>query len=573
MKCLSPQIVKDYDAKVKRFREGESELETLMYIPYQNKANMPSLYDVLNMYVLIRYITFKGKIDRNQWYKDFFKGDDEFKKFIIDSIEKKKNDTFKDINVDLVKGSIYKIKKYFLENDKIKDIRGGSYIIDYLNINRTKEIIKENFIEECVVYAGGGNVILLLPEGEGERICKILEEEYTKVTLTCMNAFEYIRTNLNEFFYNFNAVSRELNDKLEERKKLKIYPINPTNELKVINEYKLEFKRKADPKKECKLCNVRDAHYVIASSEGNINVCSSCHRKTTIGREVKGIFKSQFEEMYKVKLPNVQNLSDIKDNRGYVAVIYGDGNNMGNVVMNIKNPFELMYFSRRLDEITRESVYQAIYEVLGENAKFEVIALGGDDVFIIVPAERSLEISNKIIKNFDSAFNGEITMSIGVCISKYNTPIKNMFNIAQDMLKSAKKITRKSNHNTGSIDVVVLESNDTIDFNLSENDRLFPIFQDDFESVISVIKQMKKDKDIDRSQLYKLRNAANTLDNIEFELFYLYQQERHSKKYTEYVSKIYNKTNGVFTGLLNKNGQKISPWNDIVTLYDYIGGE
>lgn len=573
MNCLRPQVVKDYDEKVKKFKDGQLKLEDLKDVPFQNKENMPSLHDVLNMYVLIRYIKSKENFDRKRYYKDFFSSDDEVKKFIIDAVKNNKNDSFKDIKVDLVKGSIYKIKKYFLENDKIKDIRGGSFIIDYLNVERTKEIIGANFIEECVVYAGGGNVILLLPEGEGQKICQTLEEEYTRVSLTCMNAFEYITVSLNDFFFNFNSISRQLNDKLEERKKLKLYPINPTDDLKFIKEYKLDFKRKADDKKECNLCNVRDAHYVIATNEGDINVCSSCHRKTTVGREVKGIFIKEFEEKFGLNLPNIQTLEDIKDERGYVAVIYGDGNNMGNVVMNIKTPFEMMYFSRKLDEITKNSVYKAIKDVLGKDARFEVIALGGDDVFIIVPAERSLEISNEIIKNFDSTFNGEITMSIGVCIAKYNTPIKNMFDIAQSMLKSAKKITRNSNRKTGSIDLVVLESNDILDFNLSERKGLFPIFQSEFENVVSVIKEMKKDKGIDRSQLYKLRNAANTLEDIEFELFYLYQQNRHSKKYTEYVSRIFEGNNCVFSGLLNKNGEKISPWNDIVNLYDYIGGE
>jgi len=75
---------------------------------------------------------------------------------------------------------------------------------------------------------------------------------------------------------------------------------------------------------------------------------------------------------------------------------------------------------------------------------FEAIALGGDDIFIIVPGNRSLEITNKIIEKFDGAFENKMTMSAGICIAKSSTPIRTLFEIAQYMLKSAKRYSRKT---------------------------------------------------------------------------------------------------------------------------------
>jgi len=68
-----------------------------------------------------------------------------------------------------------------------------------------------------------------------------------------------------------------------------------------------------------------------------------------------------------------------------------------------------------LDRITKRCVYQSINEVMGNDAMFEAIALGGDDIFIIVPGNRSLEITNKIIEKFDGAFENKMTMSAGNC--------------------------------------------------------------------------------------------------------------------------------------------------------------
>lgn len=575
MNFLCPRKVNNYDAIIQSFKKqleaDKIDLSILKDIPYKNQEGMPAASDLINMYIAVRYLVEGKKTDKKVACRDFLEKDDEFKSFVISAAQSKATDKFKDIEIDVVKGSIYKIKKYFLENSKIKDIRGGSYIIDYLNVDKTKEILREKEIEECIVYAGGGNVILILPKGHGQELSRIFEEEYTKTALTCMNAFESLTVSLNEFFLNFKEVSRKINDKLEERKKLKVYPINPISDLEKIDDIKITYEKIAPHNKECSLCNTRDAHYTTKTSEGDICVCSSCLRKTTVGARVKGIFINEFENKYKVQLEDIKTLKDIKDDRGYVAVIYGDGNNMGNVVMNIKTPFEMMYFSRKLDEITRNSVYDAIYDVLGKQSKFEVIALGGDDVFIIVPADRSLEISNKIIKNFDSAFNGEITMSVGICISKHNTPIRNMFEISQGKLKSAKKITRNSNVKCGSVDLIVLESNDIISPK-TKNTKLFPMLQNEFDRVINVVKNMKNDKDIKRSQLYKLRYAANTLEDIEFEMYYLYQEARLTKKYTEFLREIF-KNQGTFGGLITKEKEKISPWNDIVNLLDYIGGE
>jgi len=84
---------------------------------------------------------------------------------------------------------------------------------------------------------------------------------------------------------------------------------------------------------------------------------------------------------------------------GHIAVIYADGNNMGNVVKNIETPFQHMYFSRALDRITKRCVYQSINEVMGNDAMFEAIALGGDDIFIIVRATEVWKSQTKLLKS------------------------------------------------------------------------------------------------------------------------------------------------------------------------------
>lgn len=555
---------------------------------FQTKDNLlPSIKDVASFYVLIDYLLTddKSKFDRNNSYKSFINGEKEFINNILYSISQGKHvELYGEIKVDFIKGSLYKIKKYFLENNKIKDIRGASAILDYLNTEATLQFLDKNYIRECAIYCGGGNVLIIAPKGEGRKICEKLEMKYTKNALTAKNAFECITCTIDDIAVKYNEIQGQLNQKLDERKKLKLYDINPDSEIKEIEikGEKFVFKkdRYAESGQVCQLCGVRDAKYKTYSPDGEIDVCPSCLRKTTVGQN-KAIFYDEFEKSQKIKMikrNEINSLNDIGDSRGYIALIYADGNNLGNVIKNIKTPFQHMYFSRKLENTTKSCVYSSIYETNPKEPVFEAISLGGDDLLIAVPADISLNIANKIIDRFDRAFDHNITLSAGVCIAKSTTPIQNMLSICQHSLKNAKKYQRKSEENMGTLDVVVIEGNSYIDLE-SKDTTLFPMNNKKLEKVIDIINNMKEDskkanKKISKNQLYKLRYAAKNMSPNEFQLFYLYQIAKlNSKKYTEYVSKIFDSDSSTFTGLVRVNDKLVSPWNDIVLLWDYSGGE
>lgn len=498
---------------------------------------VPTEYDAEKMYYIISKLK-NNALDIHEIgesFKDY--NSDEVKDFLRE-IYLRSSRSYKekfgwahDIKIDVVKGSIYKIKKYFLENNNLKTIRGGSVLIDYLNNDVVKEVLLElRYSEKNIIYCGGGNIFIVVPGGEGQEVCKSLEEKFRDISLTAMNAFESITVSLHEFAFDFKKISGKLNEKLEERKKLKLYKINPDNVLGIVNikgqninfsKYK-EVEELKNTGVVCKLCDIRDAKYLIDESEGSVAVCPSCLRKHLAGKE-KSMFNEEFKEHTSVGLKqnNIKSIDDISED---IAVIYGDGNNMGKVVMEIQNVFEMMYFSRKTDEITKRSVYEAINETMGETAKFEVIALGGDDIFIIVPAKDSFNITTKIIDKFDKGFNHKITMSVGVVISKSNTPIASLFSIAQQKLKSAKTLIKKDkNIEEGSIDIVEILGNMHINFG---DKGLFPVTNSKFKKIL---KELSENNSAN-SQLHKISYAQKTMIEEEFNLFYYYQESKKKKK-------------------------------------------
>lgn len=548
--------------------------ETGRYV--QTKA---SFYDVARLYVALEYIISRNKnekFERLTAYQAFFDSNNstELHSLLNRYLKGEKSVEFQNLEIELVKGSIYKIKKYFLENDKIKDIRGGSVIIDYLNTHVTDEVVQDYLIDECKIYSGGGNVFLLTPTGIGEELCRTLEQRYSDIALTVQNAYETYPTNIKEFLFNFNQVSQKLTMRLEERKKAKIYSINPDShikEIKIKNEI-ITFPKHIQSQTGgvCELCQVRDGKYILNNIDKKLLACPSCARKNKTGRD-KSRFYNEYQKVTGRRIiRDIKSIEDLKDKNNSIAVIYGDGNNMGNVVKNIKTPFQMSYFSRRTDEITKSCVYHAIAKNMKEEARFEVIALGGDDIFIIVPANYCLDISKDIVESFDKEFNHEITMSVGICIAKATTPIKNMFAIAQKKLKMAKQYVKTKALNQGSIDLEVLQGVGIIDWD-NKRKGFFPSTNEQLSKFAEVLNEMKHDTRIKPAQLYKFRYAAKKMEPEEFKLFYLYQQSRIGKQYSKYIEKIYNVEH--FMGLIKEDNVEYSPWDDITVLLDYTRGD
>jgi CRISPR-associated protein Cmr2 len=194
---------------------------------------------------------------------------------------------------------------------------------------------------------------------------------------------------------------------------------------------------------------------------------------------------------------------------GYVAYIYADGNSMGRYIRKkIKTPAQYQQFSEDVFKATEESVYNAIADHLKPylytpDAKssrqnkapvwihpFEIVAIGGDDVLLIVPANKALEVAQAIGQYFESLLvetgryaiqnhreqtqshryqsassptsNCCLSTSSGVLITTADTPIYYADVLVSQLLKSAKQRLKKLNEEHdyygGTVDFLVLKA-------------------------------------------------------------------------------------------------------------------
>ncbi|MBE0069100.1 Cas10/Cmr2 second palm domain-containing protein [Thermoanaerobacterium thermosaccharolyticum] len=597
----------------------KNDVDEIPYIrPYKDKKDVkaPSLKDAATLAVCFAYAMDNSNDVRLEMYHHFFEIEKSQRESINTALKmvdmlalgEKFEDSVRNADIKIVKGGVYKTKKYIVENNDIKCLRGSSYLLDNINRVRIPGYFKEKFIPESIIYCGGGNVFAVVPDNDID-IDYDLERLYEDVTITAQSAFISYKTTLKDLINDYKEVISDCEEMLEDRKKLKLYlnvdpnygDINKGIEDKdmVINEIthkQIESKSKLI----CKFCNLRDAHYTIQTSEGEKGVCLSCLHKIEAGTYAKSGFHEEFQRMHLKRFgqgqyggKKVQGLDEIGafKNNGYMALIYGDGNNFGNIIKNIKNVYEMMYFSRKAESSAFKATLEAIrkgYEAEGEEIPFEVIELGGDDIFIITPAKSSLIMASKLIETFDKEFQNKsdinkstnVTMSIGVAISKYSTPIRNMFELANKLLKKAKSYSKKMDNKIGTVSFAVLESNMYLELDRDKGSNYDFIHQGilnytwiDMTKLINLVLKMKESKKMMKNHIYKLRDAASMMLPLEFKLFYMYDK---SKTNIEDIEKgLVEIANGCFDeGLFRFSGENgteyHSPWYDITEIWDYV---
>ena len=345
-----------------------------------------------------------------------------------------------------------------------------------------------------------------------------------------------------------------------------------------------------------------------------------------------------------IRTEEISNGSD-----GFMAFIYADGNNMGGYIQKIKTPQEYARFSQDIFEATKISVFRALEKHLSPHQlknltnsesqhrnrrwihPFEIIAIGGDDVLLIVPANKALQISQTIGEEFEKIlctkstyrlesteadksvnchrYSGttatpsqcKLSMSIGVLITSYKTPIYYAENLTNQLLKSAKKKAKelKSSeykYHGGTVDFFALKSVTMISSNIQafreealiktgENRPKLKLYGSPYTlhelgGLLKTVEALKK-SEFPRSQLYQIRSLLERGKKTAI-LNYLYFRTRLKPKQKQLLQQDFEeswckaKTNdGNLAPWMYDPENKIyeTIWREMVDLYPFIDVE
>ncbi len=275
------------------------------------------------------------------------------------------------------------------------------------------------------------------------------------------------------------------------------------------------------------------------------------------------------------KVEPAQDVHEIgASSKGYIGFIYADGNNIGRLIATLKTPQEYAKTSDVLRKAARKAVFTALATHLkpekvrskkgGERYvhPFEILTIGGDDLFLIVPANRACDIALTIGYTFEqylaesetlehlqslkpyqgryrgncgqhgkafSTFTPTVGLSAGVVIAQETAPFFFLRDLVEELLKSAKDLAKKQvkdhEYYGGTIDFMVLKSITMVADNIEafrreafgidgpdgEQERKYhltarPYSWRDFAGLVATLRELKR-AGVPRSQLYRLRGV------------------------------------------------------------------
>ncbi len=405
----------------------------------------------------------------------------------------------------LLMGDTDAIKSYVYETQVLPDIRGASQILVELE-EEVRQLFRDKLVEECLIYCGGGGFLAIVPASmtedlkqEIERLC--LESTWVAtVTVVASEPLGYrefargIAPHTDEqvrgltakgvvgdlLFSHFEALLTDrtkrknfgelvsaLTGKLQQAKRMrKLAPFFET----------LPIYRRCDS------CGKRAAEAWDSTKDEWL--CRICHRKRSKGRGQRRDFLKQFvywaenAKGVTVTLEDLagglrypQDLDTLAGAGGRIALLYADGNNMGELLQLMPSPASYRHFSNVLESATKDALFAAVWTVFGEERlqdaiqpfPFEIIALGGDDVVVMVPAEYGWALSLQLLKEFENHSGIQklaqelserlgtgvlrrpvsLTLSAGLAIADVKYPVSFLFALVEGLLKRAKKLARE----------------------------------------------------------------------------------------------------------------------------------
>lgn len=501
-----------------------------------------------------------------------------------------------DIKIRILKGGSYKIKNYYLENNNLNDIRGASVLLTYVEENVIPKMISEKYSKDCIIYCGGGNIFAVLPD-EIEQDFNIKLEKEAQKYLISGNIAYYISESIELsklLGEDYRKYMVDIENALDNRKKTKVYDnpsmestlINKTIDISNIYEESIKIDINVDGYVKntdmCEHCNSKVARYLF----NNDKICASCLHKNLVGKSTKNSKYSKEYKYYTKKLPKfVQSLENIDEN--YIAIVYGDGNNMGGIIQGLKTITEMMRFSETVKSVANKSVFESMKEHNIE--KFEVVGLGGDDVFVIVEAKKSIKFALSLIKNYNQDFKNKYpdspsTMAVGIAIAKTNTPIKIVLEQAEEELSKAKKLCKEKVLNglrdTGALSFTIIDSyegnNEDLKLNYNAKNTLLPYETETAEKIIKYVDSIKN-LNISTTKIYNLAEGFKKAESIEeANLFFNYMNAKDKKENRINLPELNDINANIDIQLDNafyiKDDLKAYIWDDIINLLQYTDG-
>lgn len=438
------------------------------------------------------------------------------------------------------------IKKYIFASRQLKEIRGASALLDEYNRFKTEEIIKTitngNYKK---IYACGGSGLFIVPTGKADSIKNAINALYTKIKAE----ITIVHTPYSEEKDDFTKARFILYFKAGEGH----FQSKPVTRLfhPLFRDCDSDKRDYASVKETGELIS----YSIVKKREKNRQIKEELKRKSKNTENTEQTLWVRLS--LKLKEMGYPDITDLKfpkdfgkiaeyDPAGYIAMIYADGNNMGQVLNLIKSRKDMEFFSPKIDDTIYHAAAKAISGHLAIDAlhekkilPFDILLIGGDDLIMVVPACYGLkmaltlsqefsEFTEEVFKDFFKEYKVKsLSVSIGLSFAKPNYPIFSLLNTTESLLKSAKKEralrmrdSKDNKLNNSSINYMLIQHSGIMGWDAYKKNNLVttkknetyfrtcrPFTLDELKNLIGIVENLRKTS-FPAGKLQLLRDAS-----------------------------------------------------------------
>lgn len=454
------------------------------------------------------------------------------------------------------------IKRYVFGTSKLKEIRGASSRLDYLNRQSTVRIAEGEAYRATTIYALGGSALFLLESDRARQLGQTIQRLYQKetggsasityaiqplpasnysrqqlLTATRLDAQTTMKDVLKLLRYRLRLVKDGQRPDLAESEESAEYLsppshvlLSPCNSCGIA--YAEKIWRDNDDAQEpeglyCLACIKKRRENSRIRTLLNTNETSELSQRSFWGKILAELRQGS---SYRGPLTIPQDFHGFRElslSKGYIGLIYADANGMGQHMENMQTLQEIQKFSVYLDK----TIYQTLGEVIrahlpaqGEKLPFDILLVGGDDIMIVTPADKALLVAATLVENFRQATNQQHTLSVGVLLAPLSYPFPLQHKLVEEALKEAKgsgatvSSSTRSQADQSRVNFLVVTGNTSLDYgNICEGlskkvgreefyATMRPYTLPDFTWLLEQI-QLGHEKRLGRTKLHQLREA------------------------------------------------------------------
>lgn len=538
------------------------------------------------------------------------------------------------------------IKSYVFGTNKLKEIRGASSILDRLNREETVEIAKS--FEAIRIYAHGGSALFIVDSLQAESLGKAVQQLYQQETgggASITYAIQPIPG-----YGTQNAEKLDGGVTMAEVLKLLRLRLRLAKDSLHINMQKpLGDNAQQDDEVLAQIAAQDDmlAHIALPShallctcescgvayaqdqdpndpDDGEDRYCRVCLRKreedrdvketlrnvrktpllaeTLWGRITKSLGKSYFLSISASSLsPNRPKdfnvFRDFSHGKEYLGLICADANGMGKALEQLKTLQEVEDFANRVDNAVFKAMGDAISKhlpVQGDTFPFDVLLIGGDDIVLVTPADKAMQVAYTLAEKFHQ-YTGKHTLSVGVVLAPVKYPFSLLHALAEETLKAAKKSGAMHPHTSSSddeqeqsrINFLIVTGNTSLNYQKRYQDlhrKDTSTLKDEFYATLRpytlsdlkwLLDRLEKgiERRLGRTKLHQLREAILKLNRTTTILESLALLRNWKKEDRDFIKDMVQKFNDLRTPGQQRMGT-LFPWsldgeesNDDLTIY------